>query len=74
MLILEDDIRFEPYFRQNAVRILNQARNAAQYDLIYFGRKRLKEESEPAVENADNLVHAGYSYWTLGYVISCRVH
>lgn len=72
VLILEDDIRFEPYFRQNAVRILNQARNAAQYDLIYFGRKRLKEESEPAVENADNLVHAGYSYWTLGYVISLQ--
>ncbi|XP_016989280.1 glycosyltransferase 25 family member [Drosophila rhopaloa] len=72
VLILEDDIRFEPYFRQNAVRVLNQARGAVNYDLIYFGRKRLKEESEPGVTNADNLVHAGYSYWTLGYVISLQ--
>ncbi|KAI8043038.1 hypothetical protein M5D96_004363 [Drosophila gunungcola] len=61
VLILEDDIRFEPYFRQNAVRFLNQARSA-----------RLKEESEPFVANADNLVHAGYSYWTLGYVLSLQ--
>ncbi|XP_052854466.1 glycosyltransferase 25 family member [Drosophila gunungcola] len=72
VLILEDDIRFEPYFRQNAVRFLNQARSAVKYDLIYFGRKRLKEESEPFVANADNLVHAGYSYWTLGYVLSLQ--
>lgn len=72
VLILEDDIRFEPYFRQNAVRVLNQARSVVEYDLIYFGRKRLKEESEPGVTNADNLVHAGYSYWTLGYVLSLQ--
>ncbi|XP_017007007.2 glycosyltransferase 25 family member [Drosophila takahashii] len=72
VLILEDDIRFEPYFRQNAVRVLNQARSVVDYDLIYFGRKRLKEESEAGVLNADNLVHAGYSYWTLGYVLSLQ--
>ncbi|XP_016963573.1 glycosyltransferase 25 family member [Drosophila biarmipes] len=72
VLILEDDIRFEPYFRQNAVRVLNQARSVVEYDLIYFGRKRLKEESEPGVTNADSLVHAGYSYWTLGYVLSLQ--
>ncbi|XP_017043782.1 glycosyltransferase 25 family member [Drosophila ficusphila] len=71
VLILEDDVRFEPYFRQNAVRVLNQARGA-NYDLIYFGRKRLKEESEPVVTNTDNLVHAGYSYWTIGYVLSLQ--
>ncbi|KPU73184.1 uncharacterized protein Dana_GF26781 [Drosophila ananassae] len=70
VLILEDDIRFEPYFRSNAVRVLNQARNVVEYDLIYFGRKRLKEKSEPWVADTDTLVHAGYSYWTLGYVLS----
>ncbi|XP_017107204.2 glycosyltransferase 25 family member [Drosophila bipectinata] len=70
VLILEDDIRFEPYFRNNAVRVLNQARSVVEYDLIYFGRKRLKEESEPWVADTDSLVHAGYSYWTLGYVLS----
>lgn len=72
VLILEDDIRFEPYFRHNAVRVLNQARSVVEYDLIYFGRKRLKEESEPWVTDADSLVHAGYSYWTLGYVLSLQ--
>ncbi|XP_020812456.1 glycosyltransferase 25 family member [Drosophila serrata] len=70
VLILEDDIRFEPYFRHNAIRVVNQARSVGEYDLIYFGRKRLKEESEPWVSDADSLVHAGYSYWTLGYVLS----
>lgn len=38
----------------------------------YFGRKRLKDEPEPYVQGADNLVHVGYSYWTLGYVITWR--
>lgn len=32
----------------------------------------MKEESEPWVANTENLVHAGYSYWTLGYVISLK--
>lgn len=38
----------------------------------YFGRKRLNEEREPYVKGADNLVHVGYSYWTLGYVITWK--
>lgn len=36
----------------------------------YFGRKRLEDEEEPYVDGANNLVYVGYSYWTLGYVIS----
>ncbi|XP_032592323.1 glycosyltransferase 25 family member [Drosophila grimshawi] len=69
VLILEDDVRFEPYFKGNVQRVLQQA-SKFDYDLIYFGRKRLKDESEPWVEGTDNLVHVGYSYWTLGYVIT----
>lgn len=38
----------------------------------YFGRKRLKDEVEPWVNNTESLVHVGYSYWTLGYVISLK--
>lgn len=38
----------------------------------YFGRKRLKDEPEPYVKGANNLVHVGYSYWTLGYVITWK--
>ncbi|XP_023300463.2 glycosyltransferase 25 family member [Lucilia cuprina] len=72
VLILEDDIRFEPYFKDKAESVMEQIRNVIEYDLVYFGRKRLKEESEPWVANTENLVHAGYSYWTLGYVISLK--
>lgn len=38
----------------------------------YFGRKRLKDESEPPVKDTDNLLHVGYSYWTLGYVLTLK--
>ncbi|XP_065359671.1 glycosyltransferase 25 family member [Calliphora vicina] len=72
VLILEDDIRFEPYFKEKAIDVMEQIRNVIEYDLVYFGRKRLKEESEPWVANTENLVHVGYSYWTLGYVISLK--
>lgn len=71
VLILEDDIHFEPYFKFNALRTMEQA-SISDYDLIYFGRKRLKDEAEPAVAGTENLVHAGYSYWTLAYVITLR--
>ncbi|XP_062136533.1 glycosyltransferase 25 family member [Drosophila sulfurigaster albostrigata] len=71
VLILEDDIRFEPYFRSNVLRVLEQAEQTP-YDLIYLGRKRLKDENEPWVEGTDNLVHVGYSYWTLAYVITLQ--
>ncbi|XP_075162549.1 glycosyltransferase 25 family member-like [Haematobia irritans] len=72
VLVLEDDIRFEPYFRDNAISAMEQIRKVIEYDLVYFGRKRLKDEVEPWVENTESLVHAGYSYWTLGYVISLK--
>ncbi|XP_034471649.1 glycosyltransferase 25 family member [Drosophila innubila] len=71
VLILEDDIRFKPYFKSNALRVLEQVEKL-DYDLIYFGRKRLKEENEPWVDGTDNLVHVGYSYWTLAYVITLQ--
>ncbi|XP_055379043.1 glycosyltransferase 25 family member [Condylostylus longicornis] len=70
VLILEDDIRFEPYFKDKAISVLNQARKHGKWNLIYFGRKRLESEDEPWVDGTKNLVHVGYSYWTLGYVIN----
>ncbi|XP_067613087.1 glycosyltransferase 25 family member [Eurosta solidaginis] len=72
VLVLEDDVRFQPYFKDSAIRVLSQIRSVVEYDLLYFGRKRLKEEKEPWVQGAENLVHAGYSYWTLGYVITLQ--
>lgn len=36
----------------------------------YFGRKRLQNQDEKYIGDSEVLVEAGYSYWTLGYVIS----
>uniref|UniRef100_A0A2M4ARY6 Putative glycosyltransferase 25 family member n=1 Tax=Anopheles triannulatus TaxID=58253 RepID=A0A2M4ARY6_9DIPT len=70
VLVLEDDIRFEPFFRRRAHRVLDDARRIGGWDLIYFGRKRLQEEDEKWIPGSEYLVRAGYSYWTLGYVIT----
>lgn len=35
----------------------------------YLGRKRLEKE-EPWVPDSKQLVRPGYSYWTLGYMLS----
>lgn len=69
-LILEDDIRFEPFFRLKVLNLMYEIENKPDWDLIYFGRKRLQESDEPWVEGSNFLVKAGYSYWTLGYALS----
>uniref|UniRef100_A0A182WR15 Glycosyl transferase family 25 domain-containing protein n=1 Tax=Anopheles minimus TaxID=112268 RepID=A0A182WR15_9DIPT len=72
VLVLEDDIRFEPFFRRRAYGVLADARRIGGWELIYFGRKRLQEEDEKWIEGSEFLVKAGYSYWTLGYIISLQ--
>jgi collagen beta-1,O-galactosyltransferase len=69
VLILEDDIRFEPYFMERAEELMQEARAIGGWDLIYFGRKRL-QENEIFLEESDNFVKVSYTYWTLGYVIT----
>ena len=34
VLILEDDVRFQPYFKDSAIRVLSQIRNVVEYDLV----------------------------------------
>lgn len=34
VLILEDDIRFEPYFREKVISIMKQIHNVVDYDLM----------------------------------------
>uniref|UniRef100_A0A8C9XT73 Si:ch211-13f8.2 n=1 Tax=Sander lucioperca TaxID=283035 RepID=A0A8C9XT73_SANLU len=72
VLVLEDDVRFEPRFCSRLVTIMeNVHRVGLEWDLIYVGRKRLQvKEPEQWVKGVSNLVHPGYSYWTLGYVLS----
>ncbi|KAF5302672.1 hypothetical protein FQA39_LY10168 [Lamprigera yunnana] len=70
VLILEDDIRFEAYFRAKVERVLEELKVIGNWDLVYFGRKRLQEKDEPFIEGSQMLVKVGYSYWTLGYILS----
>ncbi|XP_033222160.1 glycosyltransferase 25 family member-like isoform X2 [Belonocnema kinseyi] len=73
VMVLEDDVRFEPYFRQKVHFVLNELQRLnMEWDLVYIGRKRMQEQEEPLVQGSQYLVHAGYSYWTLGYILSAR--
>ncbi|XP_041848732.1 procollagen galactosyltransferase 2 isoform X2 [Melanotaenia boesemani] len=72
VFVLEDDVRFEPrFYRRLAAVMDNVQRVGLDWDLIYVGRKRLQiKEPEHWVKGVRNLVHPGYSYWTLGYSLS----
>lgn len=69
VLVLEDDLRFEPYFNLRAESLLKEAQMIGGWDLIYFGRKRLQDDEE-YLEQSQNFVKVRYSYWTLGYVLT----
>ncbi|XP_071636841.1 glycosyltransferase 25 family member isoform X1 [Temnothorax longispinosus] len=70
VMVLEDDVRFEPFFRQKVDYVLAELSDLGiEWDLVYMGRKRLVK-SESLVEGSKFLVRAGYSYWTLGYILS----
>ncbi|XP_003706615.1 glycosyltransferase 25 family member [Megachile rotundata] len=73
VIVLEDDVRFEPFFRQKVNYILTELNNfQLEWDLIYLGRKRLVENEESWIDGSKYLVNAAYSYWTLGYILSAR--
>ncbi|XP_041912602.1 procollagen galactosyltransferase 2 [Alosa sapidissima] len=74
ILVLEDDVRFQPKFKRRIQDIMDDIEKAQlDWDLIYVGRKRMQvQEPEEAVEGVENLVVADYSYWTLGYALSER--
>ncbi|XP_076679552.1 glycosyltransferase 25 family member [Andrena cerasifolii] len=73
VIILEDDVRFEPFFRQKLNYILKELEILQlEWDLVYLGRKRLVENAESGVDGSKYLVHAAYSYWTLGYILSAE--
>uniref|UniRef100_A0A4W4GHT8 Glycosyl transferase family 25 domain-containing protein n=1 Tax=Electrophorus electricus TaxID=8005 RepID=A0A4W4GHT8_ELEEL len=74
VLVLEDDVRFEPLFKKRVQLIMEDVdKIQLDWDLIYVGRKRMQAaQAEMWVEGMDNLVEAGYSYWTLGYALTLR--
>lgn len=72
-IVFEDDIRFEPYFRHKIQTLMQEiASLQLDWDLIYLGRKRLKDVYEPWVDGSKQLVWVDYSYWTLCYIISLQ--
>ncbi|KAF2364663.1 Glycosyl transferase family 25 [Trinorchestia longiramus] len=73
VLLFEDDIRFEPFFREHLSSLMRHVEDIRlDWDLIYLGRKKLKHAEEEWVEDSSRLVHVQYSYWTLCYVLSAR--
>uniref|UniRef100_A0A452VAG2 Cerebral endothelial cell adhesion molecule n=1 Tax=Ursus maritimus TaxID=29073 RepID=A0A452VAG2_URSMA len=71
VLVFEDDVRFESNFRGRLERLMEEVEaEKLPWDLIYLGRKQVNPEEEAAVEGLPHLVVAGYSYWTLAYVLS----
>uniref|UniRef100_A0ABI7YPB2 Glycosyl transferase family 25 domain-containing protein n=1 Tax=Felis catus TaxID=9685 RepID=A0ABI7YPB2_FELCA len=71
VLVFEDDVRFESNFRGRLERLMEEVEaEKLLWDLIYLGRKQVNPEQEAAVGGLPHLVVAGYSYWTLAYVLS----
>ncbi|XP_076436373.1 procollagen galactosyltransferase 2-like [Babylonia areolata] len=71
VLLFEDDIRFEPYFRKKLGYLMSDLdRLFPDWDLVYLGRKRLMKSEERMVEGSQYLAWPHYSYWTLSYALS----
>ncbi|MGH0119552.1 UNVERIFIED_CONTAM: hypothetical protein FKN15_006044 [Acipenser sinensis] len=72
-VVFEDDVRFQGNFKKRLLRLIEEIDLVElDWDLIYLGRKQVNPTQEQPVENVRNLVEAGYSYWTLSYVISLQ--
>ncbi|KRY01968.1 Procollagen galactosyltransferase 1-B, partial [Trichinella pseudospiralis] len=71
-VIFEDDLRFTRAFRRQVGAVMAELdANVPDWDLVYFGRKRLNPDQDgPLVENCSFVSHVGYSYWTLAYALS----
>jgi collagen beta-1,O-galactosyltransferase len=71
VVVFEDDVRFEPYFRSKMQRLLAELETLKlEWDLVFLGRKILGSMTEPWLEKSEMLLHVNYTYWTLGYMLS----
>ncbi|KAM7238402.1 hypothetical protein CapIbe_009922 [Capra ibex] len=71
VVVFEDDVRFESNFKGRLEQLMEEVEaEKLPWDLIYLGRKQVNPEEEAVVEGLPHLVVAGYSYWTLAYVLS----
>jgi len=71
ILVLEDDIRFEPYFIEKFEALLDELQERREdWDLAFIGRKILHNAEEWYLEGTKNLVYVDYTHWTLGYLLT----
>ncbi|VDM42540.1 unnamed protein product [Toxocara canis] len=72
VIVFEDDLRFVLNSTLMLVELIDDLdRTALQWDLVYLGRKRLENVQENWVAGKDfERFTVGYSYWTLGYLLS----
>ena len=71
IIVFEDDVRFEPFFRHK-LHSVRQELEKMDWDLVFLGRKILHNVVEDWVEGSQWLVHVNYTYWTLGYMLTHR--
>ncbi|XP_046845706.1 procollagen galactosyltransferase 1-like [Xenia sp. Carnegie-2017] len=70
VMLLEDDIRFELDFRKKLNNVMKEAQKL-EWDFMYLGRKLVNEQARDMyIPDVKLLVRPGYSWWTLGYVIT----
>ncbi|CAF1109982.1 unnamed protein product [Adineta steineri] len=71
VLILEDDVRFDPYFKYKLEKILSN--RSLDWDLIFLGRKIMRPDEENYENTIETfLIEPSYSHWTVGYALSLR--
>ncbi|KHJ75106.1 LPS glycosyltransferase, partial [Oesophagostomum dentatum] len=71
VIVFEDDLRFSEDGMERVKEVLEDLDGSKmEWDLIYLGRKRLADQEELWVPGHRHLSTVGYSYWTLGYILS----
>lgn len=72
VLILEDNVRFKSDFKENVVKVLEEAKATnKQWDLLYFSRKWMGGE-EPRIEGTTDLYETAYSPSTSAYALTLQ--
>uniref|UniRef100_A0A1I7XT82 non-specific serine/threonine protein kinase n=1 Tax=Heterorhabditis bacteriophora TaxID=37862 RepID=A0A1I7XT82_HETBA len=71
VIVFEDDIRFSEGGLERILEVLEDLDSSKmEWDLIYLGRKKQANQEELWVPYHRHLSTVGYSYWTLGYLLS----
>jgi len=71
VLVLEDDIKFEPFFVSKLQHLIKELKSLeGDWDLVFLGRKILHNSDEPWLEGSSQLVRVDYTYWTLAYLLT----